>query len=94
MLRKTSFWVSAILAVAVILAAYNIFFKHYSMSFLTVCGSGWGGIGRFLLWFLLLAGLIAIAVCLAGRASGQRCNCGCKLETDWCNCPNCGDELP
>lgn len=92
MLKKTSFWVPAVLAGVLIVVVYNTVFNRYSLSFLTVCGTSWWGIGRFLPWFLALAGILVVAT-LMGRRSSPRCKCGHQLEAGWNNCPSCGDEV-
>lgn len=82
-----------ILAVSILLIlAYNTVFNHYGFSFLTVCGTGWWGVGRFLLWIFLFVGALLV-IAKIFKSNSESCKCGCQLENDWCNCPQCGADV-
>ena len=90
---KATIFIPVIFVTVLVLWAYNTAFNKYSLSFLTVCGTGWSGIRHFLLWALVLVGLLAAGIFLVRLFSGNRCKCGCKIESGWCNCPQCGNDV-
>jgi len=93
MRRKVGLLVPAVIMSIILLLIYNTSLHRYSLSYLTICGTGWWGIGRFLLWIFALIGVVAFVLVFKKKTPGSQCKCGCQLEVGWCNCPNCGDEL-
>ena len=90
---KAAVFVPVVIVSVLVLWAYNTVFNKYSLSFLTVCGTGWWGIWHFLLWAAALVGLLAVIASLLRLPADHSCKCGCTIEAGWRNCPQCGDAV-